>query len=392
VSAELPDKNPAAARAPRVAIVHDHLAQAGGAERVALALHRAFPGAPIFTAVYDADATYPEFRAADVRTSFLQRWARRTKIFRLAFPFYPAAFEHFDLGGFDVVVSSSSGFAKGVITGPETCHICYCHTPARFAWRYHEYVTQGGFGRGTRRVLPGLVHYVRLWDAVSAQRVDHFVANSRNVARRIRKFYGRPSEVVYPPVDVGRFRVAAEGPPGDYYLVVSRLLGYKRVDLAVEAMNRLRRPLKVVGVGPDAARLRRMSGPTVEWLGRLPDDAVADLLAGCRAFLFCGEEDFGIAPLEATASGRPVIAFGAGGALESVLENETGVFFREPTPEALCEAIERMDTLPPFDPQRLQAHARSFDVSVFQERMRAIVRARWEEHRAVDQDSSGAGP
>lgn len=321
----------------RVAIVHDYLAQAGGAERVVEAMHRIWPEAPIYTSVYDPEATLSSFRGMDVRTSFLQRWARHSRIHKLALPFYPAAFESFDLSGYDLVVSSTSGFAKGVITGPETCHICYCHTPARFAWRYHEYVAQGGYGRATRRVLPLLVHCLRAWDYASAQRVDYFVTNSYNTARRVHKFYGRAAGVVHAPVEAGRFRVE-DTPPRGYFLTVSRLVGYKRVDLAVEACSRLRLPLKVVGVGPDAARLRALAGPSVEFLGRLEDAQVAKLLAHCRALLFPGEEDFGITPLEAMASGRPVIAYRAGGALETVVEGKTGVFStrtrrsRSPTP------------------------------------------------------------
>jgi glycosyltransferase involved in cell wall biosynthesis len=301
----------------------------------------------------------------------LQRWARRNRIFRLALPFYPAAFEQFDLSGYDLVLSNSTGFAKGVITGPETCHICYCHTPLRVAWRYHEYAAHAGFGRITRRVLPWMMHYLRLWDYASAQRVDHFLANSRNVERRIRKFYGRDATVLYPPVDTRRFSLSGQ-PPGDYLLVVSRLLGYKRVDLAVEACNRLGLPLKVVGAGPDAARLQAMAGPTVELLGRRSDDEIAALMANCRALLFPGEEDFGITPLEAMASGRPVIAFRAGGALETVIENETGLFFDVPTPDALVAALERLNALT-FSPQRLRAHAETFDVQVFQTRLKALV-------------------
>ena len=242
-------------------------------------------------------------------------------------PFYPAAFEHFDFRWFNVVVSSSSSFAKGVITEPETCHICYCHTPSRFAWRYHEYISQGDYGRNVRNTLPFLVHWLRAWDVSAASRVDYFVANSYNVARRIQKYYNRSSEVLYPPVDTKRFYVK-QNPAADYFLVVSRLLPYKRVDLAVEACTRLGVRLKVVGTGPELARLKAKAGPTIEFLGRAPDGQVEELLADCRAFLFPGEEDFGITPLEAMASGRPVVAFRAGGAVESVVEGNDRGFLR----------------------------------------------------------------
>jgi glycosyltransferase involved in cell wall biosynthesis len=366
----------------RVAIVHDYLAQAGGAERVVVAMHGIWPDAPIYTSVYDPRATLKEFQGMDIRTSFLQRMrvARTAKTHKLALPLFPAAFEHFDLTEYDVVVSSSSGFAKGVITGPDTCHICYCHTPARFAWRYHEYINQGNYGKLGRRVLPWIIHGLRTWDVQTAQRVDEFVVNSFNVAKRVRKYYGRESEVLYPPVETGRFHIA-EKPTEDYLLVVSRLIGYKRMDLAVEACTRLGLKLKVVGGGPDLARLKAAAGPTVEFLGRLPDGEVENVFANCRAFLFPGEEDFGIAPVEAMAAGRPVVAFRAGGATETVIDGETGLFFDEPTVESLMDALRRLDTLP-VDPQRIRAHAQTFDISAFQARLRALVEEHYQEHRS----------
>lgn len=364
----------------RIAIVHDYLAQAGGAERVVAAMHDVFPEAPIYTSVYDPEATLPIFKTLDVRTSFLQKWARSSRLHKFALPLYPAAFEQFDLSGYDVVLSSTTGFAKGVITNPETCHICYCHTPARFAWRAHEYIAQGNYGRLTRGVLPWMTHHLRSWDFQSAQRVDYFIANSYNTSRRIQKHYRRPSEVLHPPVETARFRLA-ESPSANYYLVVARLVGYKRVDIAVEAMTQLGLPLKVVGIGPDEARLRTLAGPNVEFLGRVSDDAVSELLANCRAFLFPGEEDFGITPLEAMACGRPVIALRAGGALETVVENFTGVFFNEPTVEAFIGAVERLETFLPVNPWRVRKHAELFDVQQFRTRLRMIVETRLSEHK-----------
>ena len=365
----------------RVAIVHDYLAQAGGAERVVVAMHNVFPDAPIYTSVYDPEATLPEFRDMDVRTSFLQRFAGGAKTHKLALPLYPTAFEHFDLSGYDLVLSSSSGFAKGVITGPETCHVCYCHTPARFAWRYHEYVSQGGYGKMARRILPWMVHLLRAWDVQTAQRVDRFIVNSYNIARRVYKYYGRDSTVLYPPVETKRFRVEPN-PTVDYLLVVSRLIGYKRVDLAVEACTRLNLRLKVVGGGPDAARLKAAAGPSVEFLGRLPDTEVAHLFANCRAFLFPGEEDFGIAPVEAMASGRPVVALRAGGAKETVIDGVTGLFFDDPTVESLIDALERLPTLD-FDPRRIRRHAETFDTTTFESRLREIIDQALDEHRRL---------
>ena len=365
----------------RVAIVHDYLAQVGGAERVVEAMHHVYPEAPIYTSVYDENATLPSFKEMTVRTSFLQRFrlARTARTHKWMLPFYPAAFEHFDMRWFNVVLSSSSSFAKGVITEPETCHVCYCHTPSRFAWRYHEYISQGDYGRNVRNTLPFLIHWLRAWDVSAASRVDYFISNSYNVARRVQKYYNRSSEVLYPPVDCQRFYLA-KNPTADYYLVVSRLLPYKRVDLAVEACTRLGVPLKVVGTGPELARLKAKAGPTVEFLGRAPDGQVEELFANCRAFLFPGEEDFGITPLEAMASGRPVIAFRAGGAVESVVEGKTGVFFDEPTVGSVIEAMERLEDVP-FSPLEIRAHAELFDTERFQAQLRFLVEKYCEEHR-----------
>lgn len=362
----------------RVAIVHDFLAQAGGAERVVEVLHQVFPNAPVYTSIYDADATLPSFRDMDVRTTFLQRLPGGASWHKFYLPLYPMAFEQLDLSDYDVVISSSSSFAKGVITGPQTCHICYCHTPSRFAWRYHEYISQGGYSRWTRHLLPFVIHSLRTWDYVSAQRVDHFIANSKNVANRILKFYRQPSEIICPPVNTSRFRIA-EGPVGDYLLVVSRLVGYKKIDLAVEACTKRGIPLKVVGVGPAMPRLMAMAGPTVEFLKRAPDKQVTELLSHCRAFLFPGEEDFGIAPLEAMASGRPVVAYRAGGALETVVENKTGVFFHEPTADSLADALDRLERMP-IDSVAIRRHAERFDNVVFADNIRSYVQRKYAEH------------
>jgi glycosyltransferase involved in cell wall biosynthesis len=367
----------------RIAIAHDYLVQSGGAERVIEAMHGLWPTAPIFTSVYDPQTTLKSFQEMDVRTSFMQKlkWARTAKTHKYALPLFPLAFEQHDLSNYDVVVSNTTGFAKGVITEPEACHICYCHTPSRFAWRYHDYIAQGNYSRLQRRLLPFLIHWLRTWDLGAASRVDFFVSNSYNIARRVKKYYGRDSDVLYPPVEAKRFFIV-EKPTEDYYLVVSRLQVYKRIDLAVQACTRLNLPLKVVGGGPELERLKAMAGPTVQFLGKVPDGQVEALFANCKAFFFPGEEDFGIAPLESMASGRPVIALRAGGALETVVEGKTGVFFDTQDVDAVVDAIERLKGVS-INPQAIRAHAERFDVSAFQARLSYLVKKCYTAHRAA---------
>lgn len=365
---------------PRVAIVHDYLVDSGGAERVVEALHELYPDAPIFTSVYDPGTTFKSFASMDVRTSFLQRLPVRKSNYKWLLPFYPLAFESFDLSEFDVVISSASAFAKGIVTPAETLHVCYCYTPPRFAWRFHEYLAREGLGRVRRAVVGLVVHYLRIWDFAAAQRVDHFVAVSQTTARRIHKNYHRQSMVIPPPVEVDRFSVCDE--IDDYYLIVSRLAPYKRIDLAVEAFNSLGRPLRIVGAGVDARRLQRMAAPNVEFLGHLPEAELGRLYARCRAVVFPGVEDFGIVPLEANAAGRPVIAYAAGGALETVVQGVTGTFFREPTADALAQAVTETDTSQ-FDPRVLRNHAQSYSKACFKERFAAFVQAKWREFHSA---------
>jgi glycosyltransferase involved in cell wall biosynthesis len=354
----------------RLAIVHDYLNQYGGAERVLEVLHELFPAAPIFTSMYDPERLPLHYRQYDIRTSFMQRLPGVSRRHQAYLPCYPVAFESFDFSGYDLVLSNSSAWCKGVITPPETVHVCYCLTPMRWAWRYQDYVEREGFGRLIRLGLPSVMTALRVWDVSSAQRVDHFLAISRAVASRIRKYYGRPAEVIYPPVETSRF--ATSRPPGSYYLIVSRLVPYKRVDLAVEAFGQLGLPLKIAGDGRDLAELRRRAGPNVEFLGRVTDAEVVELIQGCRAFLFPGEEDFGIAPVEAQAAGRAVVAFGAGGALDTVVDGLTGVHFAEQSAAALGAAVRRLETLA-LDSAVIAAHAAQFDTTVFRARLARYV-------------------
>lgn len=356
----------------KVAIVHDYLNQMGGAERVVLALHDIFPDAPIYTSIYDPKRVDAAFQKMDIRTTYMQNFPFVMKHHQPYLPFYPMAIESLDLRGYDLVLSSSSAFGKGVLTRPETLHICYCHTPMRWCWNYDEYVEREKLGKVARFVLPFLVSRMRVWDQTSAMRVDEFIANSPVVAERIRKYYRRDAVVIPPPVETSRFPFNPDLQTGDYFLILSRLIPYKRIDLAIEACNRLQLPLAIIGDGRDVARLRGLAGPTIRFLGRLPDAEVVQYYQHCRAFLFPGEEDFGITPLEAQACGRPVIAYGAGGALGSIVEGVTGEFFRQQTVDSLVEVLTRFDEKR-YDPTTIRKHALAFDTPHFCQRIREFV-------------------
>lgn len=359
----------------KVALVHDYLNQMGGAERVVLALHELFPDAPLYTSIYDPRRVDPAFQKMDIRTSFMQKFPFVMKHHQPYLPFYPSAMEGLDLRGYDLVLSSSSAFGKGVIVKPETLHICYCHTPMRWCWNYNEYVEREQLGRMARRILPFLITRLRIWDQTSAMRVDHFIANSPVVADRIQKYYRRESVVIPPPVEASRFLFDPATQPGDYFLSMGRLAPYKRVDLAIQACNRLQLPLVVIGGGRDEKQLKAMAGPTIRFLGRLSDAEVLGYMAHCRAFIFPGEEDFGITPLEIQASGRPVIAYGAGGALASVIDGVTGTFFREQTVESLMAVLASFDERR-YDPTTIRNHALEFDKPRFQRRILQFIEAK----------------
>jgi glycosyltransferase involved in cell wall biosynthesis len=359
----------------KVALVHDYLNQMGGAERVVLALHEMFPRAPLYTSIYDPERVDPAFRALDIRTSFMQKFPFIMKHHQPYLPFYPVAMENLDLRGYDLILSSSSAFGKGVIVRPETLHICYCHTPMRWCWNYRDYVEREHLGAIARRLLPFFITWLRVWDQTSAQRVDHFIANSPVVAERIQKYYRRESVVIPPPVDAGRFPFDPALPAEDYFLSLGRLTPYKRVDLAIEACNRLKLPLVVIGSGRAEKQLRALAGPTIRFLGRLPDSEVLQYLARCRALIFPGEEDFGITPLEAQACGRPVIAYGAGGALASVLEGVTGTFFAEQRVESLMAVLATFAARQ-YEAQTIRNHALDFDKPRFQRRVLQFIEAK----------------
>ncbi|HJZ81239.1 MAG TPA: glycosyltransferase [Pyrinomonadaceae bacterium] len=346
----------------RIALVHDYFVEFGGAERVVEAMHDSFPSSPLYTTVALPQMLPGRLRAADIRTSALQHLPSMESRFRHYFMLYPLAVERFDLSVYDLIFSSSSGYAKGVRRRRNAIHVCYCHTPMRWVWRYEDYVARERFGRGVRAVLPMFLWGLRKWDLRASQQPNYYIANSRLVAERIRQIYGREAHVIPPPIDVNRFHMSND--IEDYYLVLSRLIPYKRIDLAIEACKRMNRRLVIIGDGPDRARLEKLGDDRVEFLGRQPDKVVNYYMARCRALLFPGEEDFGMAPLEANAAGRPIIAYRGGGAVETVVDGKTGVFFDRPDSRALCTAIERFEAMV-WSQILLRRHAEKFDRNVF---------------------------
>ncbi len=366
----------------KVALVHDYLNQRGGAERVFASIARAWPDAPVYTALYDPRATGDLVARDRVRTSYLARVPFANRSFRALAPFYPRAFESFDLSGFDTIVSSTTAWAKGVIFPPSSVHVCYINTVSRFAFAYDAYVGELTRSRGgtvasllARPVVRRLVE----WDRRAAQRPTIFVANSQNVAARIRAFYGRDAEVLACPVDVDRFSVGSGS--GDYFFIASRLLPYKHIERAIDAAQAARVPLLVAGTGPSERALRaRARGTTTTMLGFVDDARLNELLGNARAAVLPGEEDFGLLPLEAAAAGRATIAYRCGGALETIVEGTTGEFFDEPSAESLARALRDFDA-PRYDARTLRAHAEAFAPERFIGRLRTIVdRVRAERH------------
>jgi glycosyltransferase involved in cell wall biosynthesis len=363
----------------KAALVHDWMNQIGGAEDVLESMAGMFPQAPIYTSLYAPDRMPDHWRDWDIRTSFIDRLPFAQKKQQLYFPLYPLAFEQIDTGGYDLILSNKSGFCHGVITTPETIHICYCLTPTRYVWRFKQYAEKENLSRATRLVLRPFLAYLRKWDLKAAGRVDHFIAISEEVRRRIAKTYGRESTIIYPPVDIGRFE--PETTQEDYYLFVGRLVPYRRIDLLVEAFNKMDRPLVIAGRGRDQSRLQALAGPTITFLGYVPDDKLPDLFARCRAFVFPGEEDFGIAPIQAMASGRPVIAYAAGGAVETVVSG-AGRLFAEQSVTAMIEAVEGFDP-DSVDERFIRAQAEKYDVALFRQRLEEFIERKLEEDSRI---------
>jgi glycosyltransferase involved in cell wall biosynthesis len=354
----------------KIAVVHDYFTQLGGAEKVAEELMRMLPSADLHATVALAECMPPGLMGVPVKTSWMQNLPGMRRYYRLYFLLYPLALPSLDLSGYDLVLSSSSGYAKGVQSNRDAIHVCYCHTPMRWAWSFENYSAREEMGAAKRLLLPHLVRGLRQWDVGASRQPDHFIANSETVAARIWRAYGRIAEVIHPPIDVQRFRPTQE--QDDYYMVLARLVSYKRIDLAVQACNLLGRRLLVIGDGPDRARLMTNAGPTISFLGLLSDAAVEHHAARCRALIFPGEEDFGMAPLEVAAAGRPTIAYRAGGAVETIIDGVTGIFFDRQEPEDLAEAIARFERVE-WNPAVLRRHAECFGADVFQARFRIFL-------------------
>lgn len=364
----------------KLALVHDWLNQIGGAEDVLQTLAGIYPGSPVYTSIYAPDLMPPAYRDWDIRALWLDRLPGIHRHHQPYLPLYPLAWSRLDLSAYEVVLSNKSGFCHGFRSGPQTLHICYCLAPTRYVWQLESYIAREGFGRAAELALRPLVAVLRRWDYAAAQRVQHFIAISTEIQARIRTYYKRDSVVIFPPVDTQRFQPVPRDQVGEYFLVVSRLIPYKRIDLAVQAATRLNLPLKVGGKGRDLERLKSLAGPTVEFLGYVPDEALPGLMARCKAFLFPGLEDFGITPVQAQAAGRPVIAYAGGGALDTVLPGKTGELFEEMTVDSLMKVMQHFDSHA-YEPEALRAHALRFDTRVFERALTHFVEQAWDQHR-----------
>ena len=352
----------------KVAIIHYWLVGMRGGEKVLEALCEMFQQADIFTHVYVPEMVSERIRQHRIIPTFINALPRAARMYKTYLPLMPLALEQLDLRGYDLIISSESGPSKGIIPSSDALHVCYCHTPMRYIWNmYHDY--RSGAGRVARLMMPPLTHYLRMWDVTSAARVDSFVANSATVARRIHRYYGANSVVIHPPVDTDAFSIAAASELGDYYLMAGELVSYKRPDLAVRAFNEMKLKLVVIGGGEMLDEIRRQAGPTVTVLGSQPFDVLKQHYARCRALIFPGEEDFGMVPVEAMASGRPVIAFGRGGAVETVADGITGVFFAEQSVAAISSAVSRLASLE-VNPESIAGHAKQFGREQFFQKMR----------------------
>jgi glycosyltransferase involved in cell wall biosynthesis len=362
---------------PKVALVHDWLTGRRGGEKVLEVFAELYPEAPIYTLIRFPGSQHPSLESREIHTSFIQRLPFLKKRYRSYLPLFPLAVELFDLQEFDLILSTSHCVAKGAIPRPDALHISYIHSPMRYAWnQYFAYFSSDRLGWLSRRFIPPVLHRLRVWDTVSCHRVDFFAANSKAVAARIRRYYGRPAEVIHPPVDADFFQPG--GTPEDYFLIVSALVPYKRIELAVEAFRRRRDSLKIVGQGPEFKKLHRSAPHNVHFVGQVGDEELRSVYQGARALIMPGEEDFGINSLEAQACAVPVIAYSRGGATETVIENRTGLFFPQLTTESLLDALDKFQTVA-FNKQEIRANAERFARPAFRAKMAAYIQEKWSE-------------
>jgi len=363
----------------RVALVHDWLTGQRGGEKVLEILAEIFPQAPIYTLFHFPESQVEEIEKREIRTSFLQHFPFLKKKYRFYLPLFPFAAELFDLQDYDLVVSTSHCVAKGVIPHPDALHVCYVHSPMRYAWnQYSPYFSPDKLSFFTKRIIPPLIHYLRLWDESSSSRVDHFLVNSRNVAQRVEKYYRRQAEVLYPPVDTEFFQPGEASE--DFYLIVSALVPYKRIDLAIQGFNQRGLALKIIGQGPDYKKLKKTAKANVQFLGALDAEDLLRFYQKARALILPGEEDFGITSLEAQACGTPVIAYGRGGALESVVPGKTGLFFPELTVESLLSILDKFKNIE-FNKNVIRENALKFSRDIFKEKMASYLREKWSAFR-----------
>lgn len=363
----------------KIAIVHDYLVQYGGAERVLEAICEIWPEAPIYTLLHDSELVHHKFDKKTVRTSFLQNVPFAKKHHRIFPPLMMLGIEQFNLDYYDIVLSDSSSFAKNLITNSDTLHITYCHTPMRYGWDDCQYYTQEfSFPGIVKKVVPPLMNYIRMWDFFGSYGVDSFIANSKFVSTRIKKYYHRDSHVINPPVDVNGFHTCKKEELGDYFLMVGRMMKYKKMDLVIEAFNEMKLPLKIVGRGIEKDELQKIAGPTIEFLGRIPDEELRNIYSKAQAFVFPQEEDFGIVAIEALASGRPLIAFKGGDIVEHIQEGKSGIFFDKQTKEDVICAIRNFQKID-FDPEFIRSTSLKFEKKNFQSKIKDFVENKYGE-------------